>query len=101
MTVTPLPPIAPAAPAFEPDVPDEGRGIEPFASFGEALRSAGAQASSALERAQRAEAAFVGGRGGLQEMVVERAQADVLLTIASTAAARAAQSLSTVFNLQV
>ena len=40
-------------------------------------------------------------RGGLQEMVLERAQADIALSIASAAASRTAQALTTVLGMQV
>jgi len=101
MTVTPLPAIgAPTTAPFEPDVP-----TQPDApvgdTFGAALWSALNGATHALDRAAAAEQAFLNGRGGLQELVLERAQADVVLAVATTAASRAAQSLSTIFNLQV
>ena len=54
-----------------------------------------------LGRAVRAEAAFVAHRGGLQEMVVERARADIALAIATTAAQRAAQAVSSVLGMQL
>jgi flagellar hook-basal body complex protein FliE len=103
VTVTPLPPVMPAVPAFEPDIAADGAASSASAAdgFGAALRSALGEASRAFDRAAGAEAAFVAGRGGMQEMVVERAQADVVLALATSAAARTAQSLSAVFNLQV
>jgi hypothetical protein len=58
-------------------------------------------AAGVLEGAERAESAFVAHRGGLQEMVVERARADVALQIAATAAQRAAQGLSTLLGMQI
>jgi hypothetical protein len=58
-------------------------------------------AGAILEGAERAEAAFAAHRGGLQEMVVERARADLALQVAATAAQRAAQSVSTVLGMQV
>jgi hypothetical protein len=58
-------------------------------------------AASILEGAERAEAAFTAHRGGLQEMVVERARADIALQIATTAAQRAAQGLSTLLGMQI
>jgi hypothetical protein len=58
-------------------------------------------AASVLDGAERAESAFVAHRGGLQEMVVERARADVALQIAATAAQRAAQGLSTLLGMQI
>ncbi len=89
-----------AAPGFVPDAPavPEQDETAPFGStFGDALNAA----SSALTRAQGAESAFMSGRGGLQEMVVERAQADVVLALAATTASRTTQSLATILNMQV
>jgi flagellar hook-basal body complex protein FliE len=100
MTVTPLPLPGSQSALFEPDAPLGVEAPGP-ARFGAALWSALNDASGALGRAAAAETAFSHGRGGLQEMVLERAQADVVLAIATTAASRAAQSLSTIFNLQV
>ncbi len=59
------------------------------------------EASKALETAQTSETAFANGSGGLQEMVFERARADALLSIASSAASKATQSLNTILNMQV
>ncbi|MDQ2858627.1 MAG: hypothetical protein M3R53_08270 [Candidatus Eremiobacteraeota bacterium] len=70
-------------------------------SFAGSLAAAFGEAGAGLERAARAERAFANGRGGLQEMILERAQADVTLSIASAAASRAAQSLSTILGMQV
>jgi len=58
-------------------------------------------AGSILEGADRAEAAFAARRGGLQEMVVERARADIALQIAASAAQRTAQSISTLLATQI
>lgn len=58
-------------------------------------------AGAIFARADDAEAAFAAHRGGLQEMVVERARADVALQIASTATQRAAQSLQTLLGMQI
>jgi hypothetical protein len=58
-------------------------------------------AGSLLSGAERAEGAFVQRRGGLQEMVVARARADVALAIATSAAQRATQAISTVLGMQV
>ena len=93
MTVTPFVPDAPLGRMLEPGAPSESFG----AAFERALDGAGA----ALARAERAEQVFIGGRGGLQEMVVERAQADVLLAVAGAAASRAVQALNTILGMQV
>jgi hypothetical protein len=58
-------------------------------------------AGAILAGADRAEAAFAAHRGGLQEMVVERARADIALQVAATAAQRAAQSISTLLGMQI
>lgn len=98
-------PATVVTPAFEPDIPlgSDAPRAEPLegSEFSRALISALDGASGALERAGNAESAFVHGRGGLQELVLERAQADVMLALATSAASRTAQSLSTIFNLQV
>jgi flagellar hook-basal body complex protein FliE len=100
VTVGPIP-AAPAPLTFEPDAPVPRAASPAAGSFADAFGGALAAASSALERADQAESAFVRGRGGLQEMVIERAQADVLLAIASSAASRTAQSLATLLNMQL
>ncbi|MBV8642462.1 MAG: hypothetical protein JO225_00915 [Candidatus Eremiobacteraeota bacterium] len=58
-------------------------------------------AGAILDRADRAEAAFAAHRGGLQEMVVERARADIALQVAATASQRAAQGLATLLGMQL
>jgi flagellar hook-basal body complex protein FliE len=93
VTVTPFVPDAPLEKTLEPGPSSETLG----AAFERALDGAGA----ALARADRAEQAFNGGRGGLQEMVVERAQADVLLAVAGAAASRAVQALNTILGMQI
>lgn len=66
-------------------------------AFGEMLDDIGA----ALGRAERSEDAFAGGTGDLQSAVYERARADVVLSVATAAAQRTAQAISTVLNMQV
>jgi hypothetical protein len=56
---------------------------------------------AALERADRAENAFGNHRGGLVEMMVERASADVMLGLATSAAQRTTQAVSTLLGMQV
>jgi len=58
-------------------------------------------AGAVLDRADAAERAFAAHRGGLQEMVVERARADIALQIAATAAQRTAQSVATLLGMQL
>ena len=85
--------------ALEPDAPAEPLpGARPMPGAFEAILDA---AGSALDRAAHAERAFVERRGGLIEMVVERAGADVMLQIAATAAQRTTQAVSTLFGIAV
>ncbi len=58
-------------------------------------------AGGALDRADAAEAAFAHGRGGLQEMVIERTRADITLAVAASGAQRAAQALNTLLGMQI
>jgi hypothetical protein len=58
-------------------------------------------AGSALDRADRAEHDFADKRGGLVEMMVERASADVMLQLAAAAAQRTTQAVSTLLGMQV
>ena len=83
-----------------PDAPGP-RGPAPAGESGNAFARLVDAAGAILDGADRAEAAFAAHRGGLQEMVVERARADLALQIAATAAQRAAQSVSTVLGMQV
>ncbi len=66
-------------------------------AFGALVDAAG----SLLDGADAAEARFTAHKGGLQEMVVERARADIALQVAATAAQRAAQSLQTLLGMQL
>jgi len=99
VTVAPLPVSSavsePDAPLGTPVTPPPGD------AFGNAVLGALDAASASLERADGAERAFAGGHGGLQEMVLERAQADVALSLASTAASRVSQALGTILGMQV
>jgi len=99
VTVTPFSPDAPLGAPRDLDSPIGEGGAA--AAFGPALARALDNAGAALSRADGAERAFIGGHGGLQEMVVERAQADVLLTIAGAAASRSLQTLSTILGMQI
>jgi len=101
MRVDALVPDAPAG-VFAPHGPrgiarDEAAGSHAGDAFGRLVDAAGA----VFGRAERAEAAFVAHRGGLQEMVVERARADVALQIAAAAAQRTTQALSTLLGMQL
>jgi flagellar hook-basal body complex protein FliE len=85
-------PLGPAPSAAPPDAADDFT-----AAVGEAFETVRA----ALARAGSAEHAFAVHSGGLQEMVLERTQADVLLSLATATASRAAQALSTILGMQV
>lgn len=103
MTVVPLDRIPPAsgdddAPLGAAPSGADARGTD---AFSRALLAAFAGAGSALARADAAEHAFATRHGGLQEMVLERARADVVLSLASAAATRTAQALSTILGMQV
>ncbi len=74
-----------------------GNGRDAGGAFARLVDAAG----SLLSGAELAEGAFVQRRGGLQEMVVARARADVALAIATSAAQRATQAISTVLGMQV
>ena len=96
-----------AAPKLFPALPDDAfapQGAPPQSavqSFASALADAFDDANDALERASASERGFAAGKAGLQEMVLDRAQADVALSLASAAATRAAQALTTILGMQV
>lgn len=86
---------------LEPDAPlHEAPAISslPEAPAFESLVDA---AGASLDRADAAERAFAEHRGGLIEMMVERASADAMLQLATAAAQRATQAVSTLFGMQV
>jgi flagellar hook-basal body complex protein FliE len=93
MTVLPLPGAGADAP-----LPQAGA---PGAGFGAALRRAFDGAEEALTGADAAERAFASGHGGLAEMVVARARADVALALATAAASRVTQGLGTLLGMQI
>ena len=99
MTVTPLAGIGAS------DTPDASATTWPptsgVGSFANALEHAFDSASGALMKADRSEHAFASGAGGLQEMVLDRAQADIALSIATTTVSRASQALSTILGMQI
>jgi len=66
-------------------------------AFGALVDAAG----SVLAGADAAEGAFSAHRGGLQEMVVERARADIALQIAAGSAQRVTQGLQTILGMQI
>ena len=91
MTVTPLDSL---------DIPKYNGEAQPGAFDNAFLRALDA-AGDALVQAGGAERNFVAGNGGLQEMVLERAQADILLAVAAAAASRTAGALTTILGMQV
>ena len=106
MTVTPLerlPPVAggedldvPARPDLGPRTPGKCSAVLRVGAARRARRRRRAPAAG-----RRGRTRFAQRRGGLQEMVLERAQADVALSVASAAASRAAQALTTLLGMQV
>jgi flagellar hook-basal body complex protein FliE len=97
MNLEGIPKLYPAIPDAA-DVAPAGTSPGNFAAlFGTALASA----SDALGRADASEHAFATGHGGLQQMVLERAQADVALSIASATATRTVQAITTILAMQI
>lgn len=78
-------------------IPPDAHAAPPAHPFAQLVDAAGA----ALGTADAAETAFAHGRGGLQEMVVARARADIMLSVAATGAQRAAQALNTLLGMQI
>jgi len=93
MTVVPLTGAGDDAPLAPSGSPGSG--------FAGELQRAFDGAQGALAQADAAERAFASGHGGLAEMVVERARADVALALASAAASRVTQGLSTLLGMQI
>lgn len=85
-----VPDVAPEAPQTAP-VPGTG------GTFGDLVDAAG----GVLANADAAERAFAAHRGGLQEMVVERARADIALQLASAGVQRVTQGLQTLLGMQI
>jgi flagellar hook-basal body complex protein FliE len=89
---------------IDPIVPDTalaGPAVSSIPANGTAFGRLVDAAGEALTNADAAEAAFTHGKGGIQEMVVARAQADITLAIAATGAQRAAQALNTLLGMQI
>jgi len=90
---------------FVPDVADprvtaERRPLPaqtPADGFGKILNDVG----SVLDSANSAEERFASGSGDLQDVIYERAQADVALAVATAAAQRTAQAVQAIFSMQV
>jgi hypothetical protein len=92
MTLTPL------HPDRAPQLPALGVGNSRDSNdFARALDGIG----SMLDRAQRSEDAFARHAGSLVDAVYERSRADVMLSVATSALQRAAQSVQAIANMQV
>lgn len=91
MKITPLQPDVPAISA------SEDASTNDIARFGKSLDAVG----KTLNNAEAAENAYAAGNGSLQDAVFERAQADVVLSIATAAAGRGAQALQSILNMQI
>ena len=90
-------PLLPDAPLRDARLPDSAPRDEDASTFARALDALG----SALGGAERAEDAFASGPGSLQDAVYERARADVVLAVATAAAQRSAQAITSILNMQV
>jgi hypothetical protein len=88
-----IPDIAPESPSVTALPADSANGN----AFGDLVDAA----AGVLGKADSAEAAFAAHRGGLQEMVVERARADIALQIAAGSAQRVTQGLQTLLGMQI
>lgn len=85
-----------------PDIaPGEAPAVAPLPRsaglFGDLVEAAG----NVLDGADRAERDFAAHRGGLQEMVVERARADIAVQLAAAGAQRVTQGLQTLLGMQI
>jgi flagellar hook-basal body complex protein FliE len=89
--------ITPLVPDVAADAPRVTALPETTTSFGDLVDAAGA----VLAKADAAERAFSAHTGGLQEMVVERARADIALQIAAASAQRVTQGLQTLLGMQI
>ena len=66
-------------------------------AFGKALDTVGAL----LDGATGKESLYANGIGSLQDAMIERARADVALSIATAAAQRGVQAMQSILNMQV
>ena len=81
-------------------VPDQAREPLRATSSGAFARALDA-VSATLDAAQRAENAYAQDRGSLQAAVIDRARADVVLSIAIATAQRSAQAIQSILNMQI
>jgi hypothetical protein len=84
-----------------PDVSADAPVRSPLPGTGGAFGALVDAAGGVLAQADDAERAFAAHRGGLQEMVVERARADIALQLAAASAQRVAQGLQTLLGMQI
>ena len=82
--------------------PDVSQPVTPVSSaqnnaFGNSIELV----ASALRQADRAENRYAAGIGSLQGAVLERARADVVLSVATAAVQRTATTLQSILNLQI
>ena len=94
-----------------PDVPSMANAQNPGMQNGAAsatglvdfsgLVSSFQNTSSALTKANSAEADFASGHGNLMEMMLQRKLADTYLSVDEAVASKATQSISTLMNMQV
>jgi flagellar hook-basal body complex protein FliE len=85
----------------EPLVPDLAPSLAAPERSGDVFGDLVDAASGLLATADGAERAFIAHRGGLQEMVVERARADIALQVAAAGAQRVTQGLQTLLSMQI
>jgi hypothetical protein len=90
--------IEPIVPDVPPALGDGGgAGNRSAGEFSRALDAL----ANALGGATRAEDDFAAGAGTLETAAYERARADVALSVATAAAARASQAVQSILNMQV
>ncbi|MEO9263387.1 MAG: flagellar hook-basal body complex protein FliE [Candidatus Baltobacteraceae bacterium] len=80
-----------------PDAPPNPQPAADPSAFAKAVDDVGA----VLVRATRAEDGYAAGVGSLQNAVLERARADVALSVTTAAAQRAAQAITAILNMQI
>lgn len=96
-----IPDIPESAPHAELLTPENAKPGDPLSSYFSGIVNSLDGAHQALEGAQQAENAFIAGKGGLQEMIFERARADSILQVASSVASKGAQAISSIMNMQL
>jgi flagellar hook-basal body complex protein FliE len=87
--------------AMIPDIAPDAPAVTALPSGGDAFGNLVDAAGGVLAKADGAESAFAAHRGGLHEMVVERARADIALQSAAASAQRVTQGLQTLLGMQI